>query len=81
MTGGDEPSARERGSAGAGTGTARLGCWAARVAGSRGRVRARAREQAVWLGRAERRTEEAARSEILFFFFKNVNSISICLFH
>jgi hypothetical protein len=29
----------------------------------------------------ERERREAARSEILFFFFKNVNSSGICLFH
>jgi hypothetical protein len=55
MTGGDELSARERGSAGA----AGLAGWAVRVAGPHGRERARTRTRArgwaIRLGRARER--------------------------
>jgi hypothetical protein len=49
-------------------------CWARRA-------RARARGQAARLGRARGGKEESARDKFLFFSFKNVNSINICLFH
>jgi hypothetical protein len=49
-------------------------CWAARV-GKRGRKRASGP-----FGWADRR-KKSVRVEFFFFFFKNVNSNSICLFH
>jgi hypothetical protein len=51
--------------------------WATRIAGPRGRARARA-------GRSTGPSQREGRvglSLFLFFFFKNVNSVSICLFH
>jgi hypothetical protein len=47
-------------------------CWAAR---------ARACGPAVRLGRAREKEEKRPGRQFLFFFFKNVNSKSICLFH
>jgi hypothetical protein len=76
MIGGDSMSVRERGRTRARMGRALLGRTGVSEHGH-GRDAAGPRGWA----EPERERREAARSEILFFFFKNMNSSSICLFH
>jgi hypothetical protein len=66
-------SERERENTRAGVGADGPRCWATQE-------RARARGQAVRLGRAGGRKESRPERKVLFSFFKNVNSSSICLF-
>jgi hypothetical protein len=78
MTGGDRVSARE-GERARGAGRADgPRCWAARARANAG---AGALQRSVRLGRAGGRKESRPERKVLFFFFKNVNSVSICLFH
>jgi hypothetical protein len=75
MTGGDHVSARERENARARAGRADgPRCWAAEWASAGANARAGRSARPNW-------RKKSARVEFLFFFFKNVNSNSICLFH
>jgi hypothetical protein len=56
----------------AGTRT-RACCWAERAG--------RGKRRSALLGRAEKEEEKWSEMKILFFFFKNMNSVSFCLFH
>jgi hypothetical protein len=81
MTGGAELSVRER----AGERVRARLAWAALLGHAGASARASAGVSAR-MGRAlvrpsRRKEGESARVEFLFFFFKNVNSVSICLFH
>jgi hypothetical protein len=77
MTGGDRVSARERGRTRTREQAARMGC----DAGLREWASVGANARAGRSARPNRRKEKSARVEFLFFFLKNVNSNSICLFH
>jgi hypothetical protein len=80
MTGGDRVSARERGRTRAQAGRVDgPRCWATRARANAG-AGAGALQWAVRLGRAGGRKESRPERKVLFFFFKNVNSVSICLF-
>jgi hypothetical protein len=77
MIGGDRVSARERGRTRAREQAARMG----RDAGLREWASEGANARASRSVGPNRRKEKSARVEFLFFFFKNANSVDICLFH
>jgi hypothetical protein len=80
MAGGDRVSAREkereRGREGERACAGRPRGWTALL----GHAGAGALQWVVRLGRARGRKESRPERKVLFFFFKNVNSVSICLF-